>query len=152
MKHIFALSFLFMFLSASAQDKQQVASTEPMHVKESNVLWKAAISDTLKLCVINASSVAVMNASFPMEKNVTRQVSFRVTNDAGEGRMVNAVVTGIATWNGKKCYTAQLEIGNNFQTHMVYRKVDCILADLTENPHKLLVGKNWLGDDIEVAK
>lgn len=123
-----------------------------MHVKESNVLWKAAISDTLKLCVINASSVAVMNASFPMEKNVTRQVSFRVTNDAGEGRVVNTVVTGIATWHNKKCYTAQLEIGNNFQTHMIYRKVDCILADLSENEHKLLVGKNWLGDDIEVAK
>jgi len=25
-----------------------------------------------------------------------------------------------------------------------------VLADLTENEHKLLIGKDWLGDNIEV--
>jgi hypothetical protein len=141
---LFFSSFCF------AQTKTEVAKEEPVHVKESNVLWAAAVSDTMKLCVINANSVAVMNASFPMEKNITRQISFKVKNEKGEGRTVNAVVKGIATWNGKKCYTVELELGMNFMTHMVNRKVECVLADLEEAPYKLYVGANWLGDDMEL--
>lgn len=133
-----------------AQEKTPVSKEEPVHVVESNVLWKAAVSDTLKLCVINANTIAVMNASFPKEKNITRQVSFKVENENGEGRTVNSVVKGIAEWNGVKCYTAELELVMNFMSHKVSRKVECILADLSDAPYKLYVGKNWLGDDMEV--
>lgn len=134
----------------NAQEKTLVSKEEPVHVTESNVLWKAAVTDTLKLCVINANSVAVMNASFPKEKNITKPVSFKVQNEAGEGRTVNATVVGVAEWNGTKYYTAELEVGMNFMTHKVYRKVECILADLENAPYKLYVGKNWLGDDMEL--
>lgn len=152
MKNLFPL-FLLAFVQFSfAQEKTSVAKEEPVHVTESNVLWKAKVSDTLKLCVINANSIAVMNASFPKEKNITRQVSFKVENENGEGRTVNSTVMGVAEWNGTKYYTAELELGMNFMTHKVYRKVECILADLSESPHKLYVGKNWLGDDMELKK
>lgn len=143
---LFACQFTF------AQEKTTVGKEEPVHVVESNVLWNASVSDTLKLCVINASSIAVMNASFPKEKNVTRQVSFKVENETGEGRTVNSTVKGIAKWNGTKYYTAELELVMNFMSHKVSRKVECILADLEESPYKLYVGKNWLGDDMEVKK
>lgn len=148
------LTVLFLLISSFciAQNKTEVAKEEPVHVKESNVLWTAAVTDTMKLCVINANSVAVMNASFPMEKNITRQVSFTVKNKDGEGRTVNGVVKGIAEWNGKKCYTVELELSMNFMTHKVNRKVECILADLEDAPYKLYVGSNWLGDDMELKK
>jgi hypothetical protein len=133
-----------------AQEKTAVAKVEPVHVKESNVLWTAAVSDTLEYCVINANSVAVMNASFPKEKNITRQISFKVRNKDGEGRTINSTVTGVTDWNGSKHYVVQLEVGMNFQTRKVYRKVDCVLADLESVPYKLYVGKHWLGDDMEV--
>lgn len=142
------VSFNFTF----AQNDTEVGKEEPVHVKESNVLWTAAVSDTLKYCVINANSVAVMNASFPKEKNITRPVSFKVKNKDGEGRTVNATVKGIAKWNGKSYYTAELELGMNFMTHKVYRKVECILADLEEADYKLYVGANWLGEDMKVKK
>ena len=147
-KLLFVLSLIGS--TAIAQDKTSVAKVEPVHVKESNVLWTAAVSDTMEYCVINANSVAVMNASFPKEKNITRQISFKVKNKDGEGRTINSTVAGVANWNGTKHYVVQLEVGMNFQTHKVYRKVDCILADLEEAPYKLYVGKNWLGDDMEV--
>ena len=148
------LTLFFLFVSGFcvAQNKTEVAREEPVHVKESNVLWTAGVTDTMKLCAINAGSIAVMNASFPMEKNVTRQVSFKVKNNDGEGRTINSVVKGIATWNGIKCYTVELELGMNFMTHMVNRKVECILADLEDAPYKLYVGSNWLGDDMELKQ
>lgn len=145
--------FLVLIVNFSfAQDKTEVQKEEPVHVKESNVLWTAGVTDTLKYCVINANSIAVMNASFPKEKNISRPVSFKVKNKDGEGRTINATVKGIATWKGKKYYTAELDLGMNFMTHKVYRKVECILADLEDAPYKLYVGTNWLGDDMEIKK
>lgn len=148
------LLLLFVLISsfAFAQDKTKVGKEEPVNVKESNVLWSASVSDTLKYCVINANSIAVMNASFPKEKNITRQISFKVKNEKGEGRTINSVVKGVTDWRGEKCYTVELELGMNFMTEMVYRKVECILADLEGDKHKLFVGQNWLGDDMEVEK
>jgi len=123
---------------------------ETVQVKESNVYWKAEINDQVPTTVINASSIAVMNGSFPMEKNITKQISFKLKNGDDQGRTVNAVVTGVAEWNGEKLYTVELEIGVNLSSRWEYRKVNCILADLTESEHRLIVGQNWLGEDIEV--
>jgi hypothetical protein len=149
MKNLFPL-FLLLSLTASAQQTTTVAKVEPVHITETNVLWTASVVDTLKYCVINAKSIAVMNASFPKEKNITREVSFKVKNKEGEGKTVNSTITGVAEWNGVKCYTVLLDVGMNFQTHKVYRKVDCILADLENDEFKLYIGKNWLGDDMKV--
>ena len=151
MKTLTVLLLLFSTFSF-AQDKTEVAREEPVHVKESNVLWTAGVTDTLEYCVINANSIAVMNASFPKEKNITRQISFKVKNKDGEGRTVNSIVKGIADWNGKKCYTVELTLGMNFMTEKVNRKVECILADLEGAPYKLYVGKNWLGDDMVIKE
>jgi hypothetical protein len=146
------LTVFLLFLSnfCFAQEKTEVAKEEPVHVKESNVIWTAGVTDTLKYCVINANSIAVMNASFPKEKNITRQISFKVKNKDGEGRTVNSVVKGIADWKGKKGYTVELTLGMNFMTEKVNRKVECILANLEDAPYRLYVGKNWLQDDMVI--
>lgn len=145
------LPFLLLFcVSAFAQDKTLVGRVEPVHVTETNVLWTASVVDTLKYCVINANSIAVMNATFPKEKNISREVSFKVKNREGEGRTVNSAITGVAEWKGVKYYTVKLDVGMNFQSRKVYRKVDCILADLESDEFKMYIGKNWLGDDMQV--
>lgn len=146
------ITLLFISQFCYSQEKTQVAKEEPVHVKESNVLWTAGVTDTLDLCVINANSIAVMNATFPKEKNITRQISFRVTNKDGEGRVINSTIKGIAKWEGRTCYTVELTLGMNFMTHKVDRKVECILADLADAPYKVYVGKNWLADDMEIAE
>ena len=91
-----------------------------------------------------------MNASFPKEKNVTRPISFKLRNKKNEGRTVNATVTGIAKWQGRSYYMAELELGMNFKTYFVNRKVNCILTDLEEAEYRLYVGRNWLRDDMEI--
>ncbi|MGB0368625.1 MAG: hypothetical protein ACPGD8_04420 [Flavobacteriales bacterium] len=123
---------------------------ETVQVKESNVYWKAKLDSALKTTVINSSSIAVMNGSFPMEKNVTKNISFKLKNGDNQGRTVNGIITGIAEWNGEQLYTAELEIGINLSSKWEYRKVNCVLADLSKDEYKIIVGKNWLGDDIEV--
>jgi len=123
---------------------------ETVHVQESNVYWKAELSGDRETTVINANSIAVMNASFPKEKNITKNISFKLRNGDDQGRTVNSVVSGVAEFNGKKLYTVELEIGINLSSKLKYKKVDCILADLSESEHKLLVGKNWLGEDMIV--
>jgi len=146
----FVLLFSISAHTSFSQEKITVSKEEPIHVKESNAIWYAVVSDTLEFCVINAHSIAVINATFPKEKNVSRPVSFKVKNKKGEGRTINATVTGIANWNGKSYYMAELELGMNFSTHFVYRKVNCILTNLEDAEHLLYVGKNWLGDTMEL--
>ncbi|MCB9192465.1 MAG: hypothetical protein H6602_12445 [Flavobacteriales bacterium] len=123
---------------------------ETVQVKESNAFWKAKLDPESDITLINSSSIAVMNASFPMEKNVTKNISFKLKNADGKGRTVNAVVTGIQEWQGEKYYTVELEIGVNVLSKWDYRKADCVLVELTDSEYKLIIGKNWLGDDIEV--
>ena len=81
---------------------------------------------------------------------MTKQISFKLRNGDDQGRTVNGIVTGLVDWNGQQLYTAELEIGINLLTQWEYRKVNCVLAYLIENEHKLIIGKNWLGDDIDV--
>ena len=143
------LAFVLISFLTYAQ-KIALSPLETVQVKESNVYWKAELDSNSEYTIINASSIAVMNASFPKEKNVTKQISFKLRNGDDLGRTVNGIVTGLVDWNGQQLYTAELEIGINLLTQWEYWKVNCVLADLTENEHKLIIGKNWLGDDIEV--
>ena len=143
------LAFVLVSFSVQAQ-KLTLSPLETFQVKESNVFWKAELDSNSTHTVINASSIAVMNASFPKEKNVTKQISFKLRNGDDQGRTVNGKVTGVVDWNGQQLYTAELEIGINLSTQWEYRKVNCVLADLTESEHKLIIGKSWLGDDVEV--
>lgn len=156
----FAILSSFLVFSSLFTNAQGNAVTQPgqvilspletVNVKESNEFWKAEIDGERKLTVINAHSIAVMNASFPKEKNITKNISFKLSNGDDKGRTVNATVTGIAEHQGKKLYQAELEIGINLSDRWEYRKVNCILADLSEAEHKLIIGKDWLGDDIIV--
>ena len=143
-------AFLMLVIPTGLFAQITLSPLETVQVKESNVYWKAEINDQVPTTVINASSIAVMNGSFPMEKNITKQISFKLKNGDDQGRTVNAVVTGVAEWNGEKLYTVELEIGVNLSSTWEYRKVNCILADLTESEHRLIVGQNWLGEDVEV--
>ena len=143
-------AFLMLVIPTGLFAQITLSPLETVQVKESNVYWKAEINDQVPTTVINASSIAVMNGSFPMEKNITKQISFKLKNGDDQGRTVNGVVTGVAEWNGEKLYTVELEIGVNLSSTWEYRKVNCILADLTESEHRLIVGQNWLGEDVEV--
>lgn len=139
------LSLLLVSFGAVAQ--KSISTQELFHVKASNVYWSAQVSDTEDMCVINAGSIAIMNASFPKENNIHRQVSFKLRNENGEGRTVNGVIAGVADYNGQQLYTAELEIGFNNGVAWDYRTVQCILADLSASESMLIIGRNWLGVD-----
>jgi hypothetical protein len=143
------LAFVLIPILTQGQ-KITLSPLKTAQVKESNVYWKAELDSNSEHTIINASSIAVMNASFPKETNVTKQISFKRRNGDGQGRTVNGIVTGVVDWNGQQLYTAELEIGINLSSRWEYRKLDCVLANLTENEHKLIIGKEWLGDDVEV--
>lgn len=144
------ISILMLVTVTSALAQDRVGAVETFHVKESNVYWKAQVTDTLEFCVINAGNIAIMNTSFPKEKNISKQVSFRVRNADGEGRTVNSRIAGVVSYGGEQLYTAELEVGHSFGDRWEYRTVQCILADLTEKEFKLIVGSNWLGADIRL--
>lgn len=146
---ILLIAFVLAFSVVHAQELT-FSPIETVQVKESNVFWAAELDTVSAYTIINASSIAVMNASFPKEKNVTKQISFKLRNEEDKGRTVNGKVTGLANWNGQQLYTVELEIGINLSTRWEYRKVNCVLADLTENEHKLILGKNWVGNDMVV--
>ena len=141
---------LLLISTAVFSQKMTLSPLETVQVKESNAFWKAKLDPESDITVINSSSIAIMNASFPMEKNITKNISFKIKNADGKGRTVNGIVTGIEEWNGEKYYTVELEIGVNVLSKWEYRKADCVLVDLSESDYKLIIGKNWLGDDIEV--
>ncbi|MCF8258070.1 MAG: hypothetical protein K9J06_10965 [Flavobacteriales bacterium] len=149
MHNFFAL-IIACLAASTCVAQQKIGPAETFHVKESNVMWSAAVTDTLELCVINAENIAIMNTSFPKEKNITKQVSFKLRNANGEGRTVNGRVEGIANFGGEQLYTAMLEIGLNLGDRWEYRTVPCILADLSASEHRLIIGRNWLGEDFTV--
>ena len=149
MKYLFSLLFI-LTSSVVFSQKMTLSPLETVQVKESNVFWKAQLDPKSDVTVINGSSIAVMNASFPMEKNISKNISFKLKNGDGQGRTVNATVTGLMEWNDQKYYTAKLNIGVNVLSKWEYREVDCVLADLSRSEYKLIIGKNWLGNDIEV--
>lgn len=149
MKYLFSLLFI-LTSSVVFSQKMTLSPLETVQVKGSNVFWKAQLDPKSDVTVINGSSIAVMNASFPMEKNISKNISFKLKNGDGQGRTVNATVTGLVEWNDQKYYTAKLNIGVNVLSKWEYREVDCVLADLSRSEYKLIIGKNWLGNDIEV--
>jgi len=144
------LILLFLLIPAAGLCQTAIPSIASFHVKESNVLWNAQVTDTLELCVIDAGNIAIMNTGFPREKNISKEASFKLTNESGEGRTVNGRITGVVDFQGKQFYTAELEIGHNLGDRWEYRKVQCVLADLSAEAHRLIIGRNWLGEDFKV--
>lgn len=132
--------------------QQAVSRISTFHVKESNAHWEALVNDSLEHCVINAGNIAVMNATFPKEKNITKQVSFKLANAEGAGRTVNGRVAAVVDFGGQAHYTAELTIGLNLGDRWEYRTVQCILADLSAYDQQLIIGSNWLGDDFIVGE
>ena len=102
---LLAISTISMGVSAQTAT---LSPLETVQVKESNVYWKAAMNTTSDLTVINSTSIAVMNGSFPMEKNVTKNISFKLKNGDGQGRTMNGIVSRVIEWNGQQLYTIQL--------------------------------------------
>jgi len=141
---------LLMLLPALALGQTPIPSTASFHVKESNVFWSAQVTDTLELTVIDAGNIAIRNTSFPREKNIDKEASFKLTNESGEGRTVNGRITGVVLFREKQLYTTELEIGFNLGDRWEYRTVQCILADLSTEEHRLIIGRNWLGEDFIV--
>ena len=88
-----ALALLVIPFALTAQTT--LSPLDTVQVKESNVYWKAELNPILETTVINSSSIAVMNGSFPMERNVTKNISFKLKNGDGQGRTVNGIVTGV---------------------------------------------------------
>lgn len=144
------LLLLFLLLPAVSFCQTVIPSIASFHVKESNVFWNARVTDTLELSVIDAGNLAIMNTSFPRKKNISKEASFKLTNESGEGRTVNGRITGVVDFNGKQLYTAALEIGHNLGDRWEHRTVQCILADLSGEAHRLIIGRNWLGEDFKV--
>ena len=147
MKNILAL---FMLVPVLSLGQTIIPSTASFHVKESNVFWNAQVIDTLELTVIDAGNIAIRNTSFPREKNIDKEASFKLTNESGEGRTVNGRITGVVFFREKQLYTTELEIGHNLGDRWEYRTVQCILADLSADEHRLIIGRNWLGEDFRV--
>ena len=139
-----------MLIPVLAFGQTAVPSTTSFHVKESNVFWNAQVTDTLELTVIDAGNIAIRNTSFPREKNIDKEASFKLTNESGEGRTVNGRITGVVFFKEKQLYTTELEIGFNLGDRWEYRTVQCILADLSTEEHRLIIGRNWLGEDFIV--
>jgi len=149
MRNLFLTTIAMLALNVCIA-QQKIDAQGTFHVKESNAFWEATVSDTMELCVINAGSIAIMNTSFPKEKNITKQVSFKLRNANGEGRTVNSRVAGVADFGGEQLYTAELEIGLNLGDRWEYRMVQCILADLSASDTKLIIGRNWLGEEFTI--
>ncbi len=147
MKNILAL---FMLVPVLSLGQTIIPSTASFHVKESNVFWNAQVIDTLELTVIDAGNIAIRNTSFPREKNIDKEASFKLTNESGEGRTLNGRITGVVFFREKQLYTTELEIGYNLGDRWEYRTVQCILADLSAEEHRLIIGRNWLGEDFRV--
>ena len=143
-----AVAFLIIPFALTAQIT--LSPLETVQVKESNVYWKAELNPEIETTVINSSSIAVMNGSFPMEKNVTKNISFKLKNGDNQGRTVNGIIVGVADWNGEQLYVVELEIGVSNSSGWKYRKANCILADLSESEHKIIIGNNWLGEEFKV--
>lgn len=146
----FLATLAFTLLTTLLMAQGTLPPTATFHVKESNAFWEAAVTDTMERCVINAGNIAIMNTSFPMEKNISRQMSFKLTNANGEGRTVNGQVAGIAEFGGQQYYTAELEIGLNRATSIEYHTMECILTDLTGSDHRLIIGRELLGADFKM--
>lgn len=147
MKNALALLMLLPFMTLG---QTVIPSTATFHVKESNVFWNAQVIDTLELTVIDAGNIAIRNTSFPREKNIDKEASFKLTNESGEGRTVNGRIAGVVSFKEKELYTTELEIGYNLGDRWEYRTVQCILADLSSEEHRLIIGRNWLGENFKV--
>jgi hypothetical protein len=63
-----------------SRKKTTLSPLKTVQVKGSNVYWKAKLDLNSEHTIINAYSIAVMNASFPKEKNVSKQISFKLRN------------------------------------------------------------------------
>ena len=134
---------LFTAICTSTMAQHTTERHRKVEVKESNTRWEADIDTTQAHTLIHAERIAVSNGGPSMEKNVGNPMTFKLVNKAGEGRTVNSRAEGVVTIGGKPYYTAQLELGLNEGTEMVWKKVPVVLMDRTAEEFRLIVGRDF---------
>lgn len=133
---ILLIASLILAVLSNAQTTQK----EYIVVKESGFYWETKIDSTSQYSIINASRIVVFNNTYPISKNIGKEINFALTNEKGEKRTVNSKVSETATYNGEDKYIIEL----TFDYNRSEKKVKVILADLSDSEQKLIAGKNWI--------
>ena len=140
-----------------AQDKKEINTVESIRVVESNIYFQAFMDPNSDISIINASRIAVMNASTDMNENMGREIVFKVTNEKGEYKTINSRVAGVTkvkTENGEEeKYLVEFTCGINYKNEVfLKKKIKVALVKRENKEQKLLLGKNWLGEEYKVIQ
>lgn len=124
-----------------------VGATEMIHVAEADLDFLARIDSGAGTTSINALDVQIEDPAPGMRDNVGKRVRFRVENEEGRSRWIEATISDVTFVRSTHHTEARYIVPLHLRWEGVEKRVAVNLRDRTPMSYKLLVGRDWLGDD-----
>jgi hypothetical protein len=134
----------------SVRAVQIVGASELIRVDEAALDFIARLDEVGRVSSIHALDIRVVDASPDMFENVGRLIRFRVVNERGEERQLATRVEGVTGRYGGSGNPLRYSVSLRLRLGRIERAVPVALLDRSSLPYRLVVGRDWLGDDLVV--
>lgn len=127
-----------------------VGVTELIRVDEAALDFVARLDEEGRICSIHALDIRVVDALPDMFENVGRLIRFRLVNERGEERQLATRVEGITGGRSDSDNNLRYNVSLRLRLGGIERLVPVTLLDRSSKPYRLVLGRDWIGDDLVV--
>ena len=127
-----------------------VGRTELIRVDAASLDFVARLDEEGRTTSIHALDIRVADAAPDRLDNVGRLIRFRLVNARGEERWLTKRVAGVTDGRGDSGAEVRYRVPLRLRLVEIDREVLVALHDRSALPYCLVVGRDWIGDDLVV--
>ncbi len=122
-----------------------VGASEIVHVEEAGLDFLARVDTGARTTSLHAVELTIEDPAPRAEDNVGRKIHFRVINERGESARISSVIAGVVDVRQALGTELRYAVPLHLTWRGTRRELQVNLRDRSAIDHKLLVGRDWIG-------
>jgi len=127
-----------------------VGATEVVHVEEAGLDFLARVDTGARTSSLHALDLEIEDPAPHVEDNVGHAIRFRVVNERGESARVSSVIVDVVAVRQALGTELRYAVPLHLTWRGIHRELRVNLRDRSAIDHKLLVGRDWIGEGLLV--
>ena len=129
-----------------------LGAVETVRVAEAGLFFNATIEPKRRSTAIHATDLQIEEAANEPRRNIGKRIRFFIQNELGERQVINTRISGLSRFDtsGSETDGVRYLVPLTLEVSDIERLVEVELANKGADPHKLQIGRDWVGEDLRV--
>jgi hypothetical protein len=130
--------------------KATIGKTARIKITEANLEYLARIDTGARITSVHALNIVVQDGETDKTKNIGKSISFDTANEKGESKQIFTKIVDVGEVRNAQGIEYRYVVDLKLNWNGVNRSGLVNLRDRSAMSYKLLIGRNWLGEDFKV--